>query len=275
MGGVGGPPAGFRLTSLRDRPAKFSARLLRSGGLTLPRPDRQAWRDALPRGAILVEADGIQTPGLAGWLPEQGFLGRTEAPAHEVVFALRQGLGETSAPLAGVHGVFVRIFGLGVLLLGASGIGKSELALELVTRGHRLVADDHVDIRRPAPGILTGACPPGLAGVIEVRGLGFLDLARMFGPARVDPRPCRLDLAIRLEQGEWQLSADERLGGRRGTWELHGTGVPILTLPFRLGHNPAVLVEAACRDQWLRLFGFDAGHMLMERLMPPVATAGA
>jgi len=156
------------------------------------------------------------------------------------------------------HGVFVEVEGLGVWLSGASGAGKSELGLELVSRGHRLVADDAIEFRIDAgnPAYLIGRCPPLLDGFIEVRGLGILNLRRLYGDASVLGEH-RLDLAIALD-ARTEPSADERLTGRRSTVNVLGIAVPEISLPRRVGHNLAVLVEAACRDHRHRAAGYNA-----------------
>lgn len=160
------------------------------------------------------------------------------------------------------HGVFVEVDGLGVWLRGASGAGKSELGLELITRGHRLVADDAIDFRREA-GRVVGHCPALLEGFIEVRGLGILNLRRLYGDAAIAPaRP--LDLIVDLgARGE--PTAEERLNGRRSECQLLGVTIAEISLPRRVGHNLAVLVEAACRDHRQRAAGYNACDDLVAR----------
>jgi serine kinase of HPr protein (carbohydrate metabolism regulator) len=152
--------------------------------------------------------------------------------------------------------------GLGVLLRGASGIGKSELALELLSRGHKLIADDIVEWRC-AEARVSGACPPLLDGFIEVRGLGILNVRTLYGETAVvasAPLDLVIDLGVRAE-----ATAEQRLHGRRGSYNLLGVAVPEISLPRGVGHNLAVLVEAACRDHRLRLSGYCADDDLMER----------
>ncbi|NKF24057.1 hypothetical protein [Solimonas marina] len=169
-----------------------------------------------------------------------------------------------SAPNITLHGVFMRVHGTGVLLTGASGVGKSELALELLTRGHRLVADDAVDfsVRR---GFIIGRAPRLLRGFMEARSLGILNITKLYGSRSVIARQ-RLDLVVHLEAPRivWD-SGMERLGGRRSQVDILGVELPEITVPIRLGHNLAVLVEAACRDQQLRLQGYRADIDLIER----------
>jgi len=173
-------------------------------------------------------------------------------------------------PEATAHGVFVRVEGLGVFLRGASGAGKSELALELLSRGHQLIADDIVEWRRGADERVQGTCPPLLTGFIEVRGLGILNARALYGENAVIAAAA-LDLVIDLGQGA-HTGTEERLRGIRSVHAVLGVEVPEISLPRRVGHNLAVLVEAACRDHRLRLAGYRADEDLAQRqqelLMP-------
>lgn len=159
--------------------------------------------------------------------------------------------------------MFLLVEGLGVFLRGASGAGKSEVGLELLSRGHRLIADDIVEWRQDAVGRVHGHCPPLLEGFIEVRGLGILNARRLYGEAAVLPS-APLDLVIDLGVNH-ETTADERLHGRRGGLEVLGVRVPEIFLPRRVGHNLAVLVEAACRDLKLRQSGYCADDDLVAR----------
>ena len=161
-----------------------------------------------------------------------------------------------------MQGALVDVHGLGVLLSGPSGVGKSELALDLVSRGHRLIADDIVEVIRPATGILLSRAPELLRDYLEVRGLGVINVRKMYGDAAMAPMQ-RLDLILHLEgRGETAPDTDAeaaaRISGRRGEREVLGVAVPEIYLRARLGHNQRALVEAACRDHWLRLFGSHA-----------------
>jgi HPr kinase/phosphorylase len=163
-------------------------------------------------------------------------------------------------------GAFVEVFSLGVLLAGPSGAGKSELALDLVSRGQRLIADDAVEILRPCANLLVGRCPELLRDFLELRGLGVINVRRMYGDGALAPMQ-RLDLVVRLEQTA-APAADEgadRLSGRRGSRDILGVAVPEIFLKAGLGHNQRALVEAACRDHWLRLFGYRADEDMIER----------
>jgi len=172
---------------------------------------------------------------------------------------------QAQAPATTLHGVFLSVLGLGVLLTGPSGVGKSELALDLVSRGHQLVADDAVDFRRVADGVLVGSSSPLLAGFMEARGLGVLDIGRCHGPQAVKARE-RLDLIIRLDDAPrpW-FSGEERLRGRRSLRRLLDVEIPEIFLARGLGHNLAPMVETACRDHWLRLTGYQAADAFEAR----------
>lgn len=165
-----------------------------------------------------------------------------------------------------LHGVLMRVHGVGVLLTGASGVGKSELALELLSRGHRLVADDAAEFAM-ARGVLRGRCPPLLQGFIEARSLGILNVRRLYGSRSV-LGTTRLDLIVALDTpGALPETGLERLSGQRSTRKVLGIDVPAVSIPVRLGHNLAVLVEAACRDDRLRRQGYRADADLTRRQM--------
>lgn len=183
----------------------------------------------------------------------------------------RQSPGPT--PDAGtLHGVFLEVFGEGVLITGRSGLGKSELALELLARGHRLVADDAVEFTRHGDG-LKGHCPPLLEGFLEARSLGVLNIRRLFGPKALR-KSARLDLVIELDAPVAPLSGMERLSGHRGKREIFGIAVAEISIPIRLGHNLAVLVEAACRDLKLRRQGYRADEDFSRRQLDAIRRAG-
>lgn len=137
--------------------------------------------------------------------------------------------------------MLVRVHGTGVLILGAAGSGKSALALELVSRGHQLVADDAVELRA-ANNRLTGQCPRALRGLLEVRGLGILDLRRLYG-ARFVRMQSQIHLVLKLKPG---VIAFDRLRGNYRPLRLQGVVLPCLSLPTSLGHNLAVYTETAC-----------------------------
>lgn len=201
-------------------------------------------------------------------------LATTEQPLADVLLELREQMLHASAPSVVVYGVLADVFGLGVLIVGPAGVGKSELALELLTRGHRLVADDAVDVQRLPGGLLIGSAPQLLEGFLEVRGLGVLDVARMFGDQALARRR-RVDFLLELRPvREAPLDYRARLAGLRGTVTMLGQTLPTICLPIRVGHNLATLVEAASRDQWLRLRGHHADETFAERQQQAIDAQG-
>ena len=163
-----------------------------------------------------------------------------------------------------VHGVLMDILSLGVLITGDSGIGKSECALDLVVRGHRLVADDAVEVRRRGETDLIGTCPELTRHHMEVRGLGVINIRDLFGIAatRVSKR---MELVVQLER--WDAGRDyDRLGIEENVWELFGVKIPLVHMPVAPGRNLAILVEVAARNQLLRARGLNAARDLAQRL---------
>jgi HPr kinase/phosphorylase len=170
-----------------------------------------------------------------------------------------------------LHGVFLSACGLGVLLTGHSGVGKSELALDLITRGHALVADDAVLFTRISPEVVVGTADPLLSGFMEARGLGLVDIGRSFGAQAIRAQE-RLDLIIRLDDAPLtRLTGEERLHGRRTEMQVLGTVVPQIELTRGLGHNLAPLVETALRDHWLRASGYAADERFIARQLAVIA----
>jgi HPr kinase/phosphorylase len=188
---------------------------------------------------------------------------------HELFNHLQYHLARKLAPRLTVHGVFMEIYSIGVLITGDSGAGKSELALELVTRGHRLVADDAPEFTQIAPDVLDGACPDLLQDLLEVRGLGILNVRNMFGDTAVK-RNKYLRLIVHLARPQQQQMAPqtdgyERLTGDLGSKRLLDLDVPMITLPVMAGRNLAVLTEAAARAHILRIKGVDPAAAFMAR----------
>ena len=164
-----------------------------------------------------------------------------------------------------LHGVFMEVTRLGVLLSGASGVGKSELALELLNRGHRLIADDAPEFRRLASGSVEGGCPELLRDFLEVRGLGVINVRAMFGAAAVAPQ-AELDLILQLKaMSSEQLATVDRLRPSRDTVSVLEKEVPRIVLPVAPGRNLAILVETAVRSHLLILGGRDAAADFIER----------
>ena len=172
-------------------------------------------------------------------------------------------LNEILAPQKTIHGVLMDLYGVGVLVVGESGIGKSETALELIERGHRLVADDAVTIRRIG-NRLDGTSPDVIRYFMELRGIGIIDVKAMYGAGAVQLTKS-IDMVVRLET--WNDKANyDRLGSEEQTYSMFGVKVPLYVIPVKPGRNLAVILEAAARTHRLNDLGFKAVDELNERL---------
>lgn len=189
---------------------------------------------------------------------------RTPLLSNELINNLRYYFTHKLADRTTVHGVFLEVLSLGVLLTGESGVGKSELALELITRGHRLIADDAPELARTAPDNINGTCPGLLQDFLEVRGLGVLNIRAMYGDS-VIKNGKYLRLIIHLVPARGDEDIDDRLQSRQQTRNILGLEIPVFTLPVAPGRNLAVLVEAAVRNHLLRLNGYNASEDLAAR----------
>jgi HPr kinase/phosphorylase len=184
-------------------------------------------------------------------------------PSEDTIQHVRYFLGNYLAEKITLHGVFMEVMGTGVLITGASSIGKSELALELLTRGHRLVADDVIEFSRIAPDVLNGACPEMLRDFLEVRGLGILNVRAMFGASAIkQDRNLRLIIVLQEMRDAAEM---DRLHGSRRRRTILGVEIPEITLPVGPGRNLSVLVEAAVRNHILCMKGYDASQAFIER----------
>jgi HPr kinase/phosphorylase len=187
---------------------------------------------------------------------------------HELLNHLQYMLARKLAPRVTLHGVFMEIYSIGVLITGESGSGKSELALELITRGHRLVADDAPEFTQIAPDVLDGTCPELLQDMLELRGLGVLNIRQMFGDTAVK-RNKYLRMIVHLSRPSLESSTGgngmERLTGDIGTRRVLDLDVPMITIPVMPGRNLAVLTEAATRMHILRTKGIDPAAAFMAR----------
>ncbi len=199
----------------------------------------------------------------------------TIVPDSQVLDNLQYYAARLLAARATLHGVFLEVLGMGVLLTGHSAAGKSELALELITRGHRLVADDAPEFRRVAPDIVAGGCPPLLRDLLEVRGLGILDIRAMFGDSAIS-NEINLQLIIQLKRMKQKQIADmDRLQAAADTREVLGVEIPQVTVPVAPGRNLAILVETAVRNHLLRLKGYDASEIFIERQRQAIEEASS
>ena len=190
---------------------------------------------------------------------------RTPVATSRFISALIAFLNIELAPRITTHGVLVEVHGEGVLLLGDSGVGKSETAVELVKRGHRLVADDAVEIKRVSDKSLLGSAPDIIRHFIELRGIGIVDVKNVFGVGAVKNME-KIDLIINLEI--WQDKKQyDRLGLATEYTELLGIKVPSLTIPVKPGRNLAVVIEVAAINHRQKRMGYNAAEALNERLM--------
>ena len=189
---------------------------------------------------------------------------RTALTTPVAIARLTNILEDRLAPRETRHGVLMDILGLGVFLTGESGIGKSECALDLVVRGHRLVADDTVEIRCRGEAVLIGTCPEMTRNHVEIRGLGLVNVTDLFGVSATRSSK-RVELVVHLER--WEPGREyERLGLDSATAEILGVSVPLVTMPVAPGRNVAMLVEVAARNQLLRSRGRHAAQLLAARL---------
>ena len=198
---------------------------------------------------------------------------RTPVPTATAIGKLTAILEDRLAAREIVHGVLLDILGLGVLIVGDSGIGKSECALDLVVRGHRLVADDTVEVRRRAESIVIGACPELTRHHMEVRGLGLINIRDLFGVASTRTSK-RVELVVQLDR--WDPAREyDRLGLDDAWYELIGLKVPLIRMPVAPGRNLAILVEVAARNQLLRMRGINAARDLVKRLDESLLSSSA
>jgi HPr kinase/phosphorylase len=210
-------------------------------------------RQADPPRALVQAAEATATP-----------LFISEERSSRTINALHAVLDDRLAPQTQLHGVLVDVYGIGLLLLGKSGIGKSECALELVLRGHRLVADDVVRCDWRPPGMVFGGPADLLRHHIEVRGLGVLNIKDLFGVTSVNERK-RIDVVVRLT--EWSENDEyDRLGVEEQHHVILGTSIRMLTVPVRPGRDMGSILEIAARNELLRRAGKDTPKQFLERI---------
>lgn len=216
-------------------------------------------------GMLLIAAN----QNLPDWLATEFTEARTPAarsplPGHEIINIIETYLASKLGQREVIHGVLLEVLGAGVLITGASGIGKSELALELVARGHRFIADDCPEFLRISPDTIDGYCPSAVQDFLEVRGLGIVNVRAMFGSSAIK-RNKYLRLIINLVPIEQvDLQGLDRLRGTRKKRSILGVEIPEVTLPVTAGRNLAVLVETTVREHLLRLHGYDAALAFEE-----------
>ncbi len=215
---------------------------------------------------VVLVGDGLAAPAElldAGGRTNTPVLTSTE-PSQHVINVLRPYMQQELGEITTLHGVFLDVLEIGVLITGDSSIGKSELALELISRGHGLVADDVVELQQIGPETIQGRCPPLLRDFLEVRGLGVLNIRSIFGETAVRPRKV-LRLMVHLDMPVGGLEPKDRLATRSGTQDILGVEIPTVTLAVAPGRNLAVLVEAAVRNHILLTRGVDSTREFIER----------
>jgi HPr kinase/phosphorylase len=208
---------------------------------------------AQPPAPLAAVAEATQTP-----------LFVSPVASVELMWMLRPYLARALAESTTVHGVLLDVLGMGVLITGDSGVGKSELALELISRGGGLIADDVVELYRVGPETIEGRCPQLLRDFLEVRGLGVLDIRTIFGEAALRPRK-NVKLIVHLERPSSDFAPMERLPLKPGSEQLMGVDIRKVTVPVAAGRNLAVLTEAAVRNYVLQLRGFDSTREFVAR----------
>lgn len=190
---------------------------------------------------------------------------RTELGTSEFMSGLIRYLNVQIAPRRTRHGVLVEVYGEGILIMGESGVGKSETAIELVKRGHRLVADDAVEIKRVSDRTLVGSSPEIIRHFVELRGIGIIDVKEIFGMGAVKDTES-IDMIIHLEP--WIEGRNyDRLGMVDEYTNIMGINIPSLTIPVKLGRNLAVIVEVAAMNNRQKRMGYNAAVELNRRLM--------
>jgi HPr kinase/phosphorylase len=215
-----------------------------------------------PPVEVVIEAERARVPVL-----------KTTTPTPTAIAKLASILEDSLAERTIIHGVLMDVLGLGVLIAGESGIGKSECALDLIVRGHRLVADDTVELRRRQEAILIGTCPELTRHHMELRGLGVINVKELFGIASTRSSK-RVELVVQLER--WDSTREyERLGLDDAFYEILGLRVPLIRMPVAPGRNIAILIEVAARNQLLRSRGHNAAQILADRLEQTLRQAAA
>lgn len=234
--------------------------------------DAAACRDMLQRAATrelacFIVAGANIAPAILTEIAESTHtpLFSSPIPSVELMWILRPHLARELAESTTVHGVFLDVLGVGVLITGDSGVGKSELALELVSRGGGLIADDVVELYRLGPESIEGRCPALLRDFLEVRGLGVLNIRTIFGEAALRPRK-NVKLIVHLERPSGSdLAHLERLPLKPGTESLMDVAIHKVTIPVAAGRNLAVLTEAAVRSHVLQMRGIDSTREFIDR----------
>lgn len=195
---------------------------------------------------------------------EVPLLGSSETSSNFMSAAISY-LNDELAPRITRHGVFVEVYGEGVLILGESGVGKSETAIELLKRGHRLIADDAVELRRVSNKRITGTSPANIRHFIELRGIGVINVRRIFGMGAIKMSE-NVDLIVQLEQWEPNTNYASTIEIADKTMSILDVEIPVITIPVKSGRNLAVIIEVAAMNNRQKEMGFNATEELLEQL---------
>ncbi len=223
--------------------------------------------------ACLVVTKGLDIPPeLAAAAEDTGVpILRTSHLSSNFIESVQNYLEDILTAQTSMHGVLLDVFGVGILLLGKSGIGKSEIALDLVMRGHRLVADDIVDVKRRSPDAVLGAGSEIIKHHMEIRGLGIINIKDLFGVASIRERK-RIEIVLELV--EWDPNVEyDRLGVEEKKFRILDVEIPMLIVPVRPGRNMTTIVEVAARNHLLKLQGHHSAREFQERLNRAIALA--
>ncbi|OHD14725.1 MAG: HPr kinase/phosphorylase [Spirochaetes bacterium GWB1_48_6] len=191
---------------------------------------------------------------------------QSDLSSADFTIRIMRALGEVFAPRKTIHGVLVEVSGVGVLILGESGVGKSETALELIERRHRLVGDDAIEVRCVGGNTLLGkASNPMLGHHLEVRGLGIINIAKLFG---IDAIQKEKEISLVVDLEFWDSTIEyERLGTKNETYEILGVHVPYQKIPVKPGRNIAIIIETAAMNERLKNSGFDAAQEFSDNIV--------
>lgn len=235
---------------------------------TLPaavREERFEQITQLPIPVLIITKGIAPLPGLLSRCVERGIpLLSSRELSSVVIKRVSWFLEDHLVPSAHIHGVLLDVYGLGVLLIGKSGVGKSESALDLITRGHSLVADDRVSVKRYPSGDVVGYSEKPLHHHMELRGLGIVNIKDLFGLAAVRERKT-VDLVIELEPWDSEQQYD-RLGLEESVYHILGTPLPYIRMPVAMGRNISILVEIAARNHVLKMQGHFSAHEFARKL---------
>ena len=236
---------------------------------TLPKKERmmrlEDFFKSLPAGVIYTSSIDIDKSVIALAEKYRVPLLRTSKSTSDFMAALIAFLNVELGPRITRHGVLVEVYGEGILLLGDSGVGKSETAIELLKRGHRLIADDAVEIKRVSATSLVGRAPEIIRHYVELRGIGIVDVRRLFGMGAVKESE-KIDLVINLESWQQDKMYD-RLGLDEQTTEILGIKIPSIVLPVSSGRNLSVVIEVAAMNNRQKKMGYNTAEEFNKRLM--------